>query len=66
MTMSEIDGRWVNYRGKTSWKGIVQGDAHTPGHVRVDWREPIIQTGIHKLIDLVLMPKKDDGLQHTD
>jgi hypothetical protein len=57
--MSELDGRHVNYRGKPSWVGIVMGDAHTPGHVRVDWREPIIQTGLHKSTDLVVVKKAE-------
>jgi hypothetical protein len=50
-----IDGRRVNYRGKTSWVGIVQGMASTPGHWRVDWESPCRQTGVHKRTDLVVV-----------
>lgn len=68
--MSLYDGREVTYRGKPLWKGIIQGDSHRQGDVRVDWREPRRQTGVHRLSDLVLVPKKetppDDDLQHPD
>jgi hypothetical protein len=53
--VSHIDGRKVNYRGKTTWIGLVQGDAPNPGHVRVLWDRPKIQTGIHKVTDLVVI-----------
>jgi hypothetical protein len=53
--MSYIDGRTVNYRGKTTWVGLVQGDANTLGHVRVLWSRPKVQTGVHKVSDLVVI-----------
>lgn len=58
-----IDGRRVNYRGKTSWVGIVQGMAPTPGHWRVDWESPRRQTGVHKRTDLIVIdspPSQED------
>jgi hypothetical protein len=53
--VSYIDGRKVNYRGKKTWIGLVQGDDVKSGHVRVLWSTPKVQTGIHKIIDLVVL-----------
>ena len=61
--MSKIDGRLVNFRGKPEWVGIVMGDNISPGTVRVDWSEPIRQTGIHHVKDLVVLdapPTQED------
>ena len=55
--MSLIDGRTVNYRGKTTWVGLVQGDASRADHVRVLWSSPRQQTGVHKVSDLVVIDK---------
>lgn len=55
--MSLIDGRTVNYRGRSTWRGLVQGDASTTGMVRVMWETPRRQTGIHKVTDLEVLDK---------
>lgn len=45
--MSHIDGRKVQYQDKPDWTGIVIGDSHTEGYVRVNWDEPHRQISIH-------------------
>jgi hypothetical protein len=63
--MSSIDGRKVNFRGRTSWVGLVQGDSGQEGQVRVAWTHPRQQTGIHKVTDLVVIdsPPSQDELK---
>lgn len=53
--MSQIDGRKVSYRGKSTWVGHVQGSASAPDHVRVMWETPRRQTGIHRITDLKVL-----------
>jgi len=63
VAVSHIDGRKVNFRGKTSWVGMVIGDSSSPGHVRVLWESSRKQTGIHKASDLVVIdepPTQED------
>lgn len=60
--MSAIDGRTVNYRGKENWVGLVQGDSYIPGTVRVQWNEPRIHTGIHRVEDLVAIDTAEENL----
>jgi hypothetical protein len=58
--VSLYDGWDVTYRGKPTWKGRIMGDSFRAGDVRVEWLEPRRQTGVHRLNDLVLVPKKKE------
>jgi hypothetical protein len=53
--VSAIDGRQVEYRNRSDYKGHVIGDSHTLGNVRVAWTEPYRQIGIHRIEDLVVV-----------
>lgn len=64
--MNEIDGRKVSYRGKSTWVGHVQGAASTPNHVRVMWETPRVQTGIHKITDLVVLDREPTQQELVD
>ena len=50
--MSSIDGRTVNYLDRPDWVGLVIGDSHQPGFVRVHWSQPIRQISIHEIKNL--------------
>ncbi len=42
------------FRARENWVGLVVGDSHSPGTVRVHWKEPTNQIGIHQVSDLVV------------
>lgn len=52
--MKDINGRKVSYRGKPDWIGLVQGPS-SPGNVRVHWSAPTNHTGIHRIVDLIVL-----------
>lgn len=53
--MSAIDGRRVRYGDKEEWSGLVIGDSHTEGFVRVSWEAPHRQISIHRIGHLTVL-----------
>jgi hypothetical protein len=64
--VSSIDGRKVQWGDHKDWQGLVIGDSHIDGFVRVHWETPKPQISTHRIEHLTVLdaPPTQEELAH--